>query len=60
MIEVYLTTEDLAQRLKIKPATLRYWRHKNKGPRFLKLGEGVSAHVRYALSDVIKWEHGLA
>jgi hypothetical protein len=59
MIEIFLTTEDLANRLKLQPATLRYWRHKGKGPRYLKLGQGSAAHVRYGLSDVIKWEHGI-
>lgn len=49
---VFLTTEDLANRWKISPATLRTWRTKGAGPRFVKLG----GQVRYLLADVLAYE----
>ena len=44
----YLTTEELAQRLRMAPQTLRAWRHAHKGPASLKLG----GKVLYAVEDV--------
>lgn len=46
-----LTTDELAEQLKIKPQTLANWRHNKKGPMVTKL-EGS---VRYKQSDVIAW-----
>lgn len=54
----HLTPEELAERLggedgKPFPVeTLKYWRRKGTGPRFLRIGN----HVRYRLADVEAWE----
>jgi excisionase family DNA binding protein len=43
-----LTERQVAEQLGLSVATLRAWRHRGKGPRFLRLGRSV----RYLLSDV--------
>ena len=43
-----LTEREVADRLGLAVATLRAWRHRGKGPRFLRLGRSV----RYLRSDV--------
>ena len=43
-----LTTDETAEMLRIKPQTLRAWRHAGRGPRSFKLG----GRVLYAESDV--------
>jgi len=50
-LEEYLTTSELAERLQVSPATLRYWRHKRTGPPGVKLGKVV----RYPLAGVEAW-----
>lgn len=53
MTEKYLTTAELAARLRTKPETIRYWRHIGKGPRSWKPGRTVL----YAIEDVEAWEN---
>ncbi len=43
-----LTERQVAEQLGLSVATLRAWRHRGKGPRFLRLGRSV----RYLPSDV--------
>ena len=43
-----LTEREVADMLGLAVATLRAWRHRGKGPRFLRLGRSV----RYFPSDV--------
>lgn len=43
-----LTEREVGARLGLSVATLRAWRHRGKGPRFLRLGRSV----RYVPSDV--------
>lgn len=43
-----LTTDQTAEILNVKTATLRVWRMQGKGPRFRKIG----ALVRYAETDL--------
>ena len=43
-----LTEHEVADMLGLSVATLRAWRHRGKGPRFLRLGRSV----RYLPSDV--------
>lgn len=45
-----LTTDEAAEMLRIKPQTLRAWRHASRGPKSFKLGG--SARVLYAREDV--------
>jgi len=37
----FLTTEELAGRLRTSPGTVRYWRHVGTGPRGIKVGKRV-------------------
>lgn len=41
--------------LGITPNTLKYWRHKGRGPSFIKLGDSPQAGVAYDEADVIAW-----
>ena len=43
-----LTEREVAELLGLSVATLRAWRHREKGPRFLRLGRSV----RYLPADV--------
>ena len=43
-----LTERQVADQLGLSVATLRAWRHRGKGPRFLRLGRSV----RYLPADV--------
>jgi hypothetical protein len=47
-----LTTEEVADRFRTSPETVRYWRHTRKGPLSFKVGK----RVLYALEDVEAWE----
>ena len=48
-----------AERLGLKPPTLRSWRCRGVGPTFVKLGIGRNAAVRYDLRDLARFiEHG--
>lgn len=51
-MDVYLTSKELAARLKIKENTLEVWRSIGKGPKYEKLGR----MVRYRITDVEAWE----
>ena len=46
-----LTQETLAVELKMKPQSLADWRHRGKGPNYVKLGQ----LVRYRRSDIELW-----
>jgi predicted DNA-binding transcriptional regulator AlpA len=48
----FLDTDEVAEIVHMKPATLRYWRHVGKGPKFFKMGEHK---VMYRQEDVEAW-----
>lgn len=50
-----LTNEQAAALLGVKPNTLKVWRHKGKGPAFIKLGDTPQAPVRYLHATVADW-----
>jgi predicted DNA-binding transcriptional regulator AlpA len=50
-----LNNDDTAAILGIKGSTLKFWRHKGKGPRFVKLGDAKQAGVAYVEADVLEW-----
>jgi len=50
-----LSNQETAELLGIKPATLEIWRHRGKGPVFVKFGEKSQAPVRYRRSEVTRW-----
>lgn len=43
-----LTERDVADQLGLSVATLRAWRHRGKGPRFVRFGRAV----RYLAADI--------
>ena len=47
-IATALTETEVADQLGLSVATLRAWRHRGRGPRFLRLGRAV----RYLASDL--------
>ena len=50
-MNTYLTTAELAERLRTSPETCRYWRHVGYGPASIKIGR----RVLYAIADVERW-----
>jgi excisionase family DNA binding protein len=52
MEERHLTVEELAERERTTPATVRYWIHQGTAPRSLRPGR----RRLFPLSEVIKWE----
>jgi len=47
----FLTTAEAANMLRVPAGTLRYWRHRNEGPRSARLGRKVV----YRREDVVGW-----
>jgi hypothetical protein len=39
----------------ISPKTLQAWRSAGRGPKYVKLGAGSKAPVRYRLSELRRW-----
>ncbi len=56
MHPVYLTGEELADRLRVSPKTIANWRNMGRGPKFLRSSEGKRGRVLYRLEDVEQWE----
>lgn len=52
MDDVWLTTAELAKRLRTNPSTVRYWKHRGYGPQGTRFGR----NTLYKLADVIAWE----
>jgi predicted DNA-binding transcriptional regulator AlpA len=50
-----ISNDEAAALIGIKPSTLKFWRHKGRGPNFVKLGEAKQAGVAYVETDVIEW-----
>jgi hypothetical protein len=50
--DVWLSNTDLVERYKVPIKTIRHWRQIGYGPRGVRFGN----HVRYALSEVRRWE----
>jgi len=59
MSNEYLTTEELADRLKVNRVTLARWRQDGSGPQFIKVGKGKSATVRYPIEAINEWVRGI-
>lgn len=47
----WLSRAEVAELLRLEEATLRSWATQGRGPRFVKLGRGRSAPVRYAQEE---------
>ena len=50
-----LTTKEAASVLSVKPNTLEIWRHKGRGPPFVRLGDGPCAPIRYVRAELSSW-----
>ena len=50
-----LSNQQTAELLGINPSTLEIWRHRGKGPIFVKFGASPQAPVRYRTSEVMRW-----
>lgn len=50
--DVWLTRQELADRLKLPAKTLAEWASRGKGPRFARIGR----FARYRLADLEAWE----
>lgn len=50
-----LSSADAAAALGISPVTLKIWRCKGKGPRFIKLGNSPRDRVVYDPADIEAW-----
>lgn len=46
-----MTLDEVAKEHRISPATLRYWRHRDEGPKSFKIGR----RVMYRRVDVEAW-----
>lgn len=55
MEERFLTRKQAAELTGFKQQTLEKWATTDKGPKFFKYGNGRSARVRYALSDLLEF-----
>jgi len=53
--ERFLSTKDLAELLGLKPQSLRAWRLRGNGPKYIRLGQGTKAPVVYRWRDVEEW-----
>ena len=50
----YISTEEAAELISMRPQTLRRWRSLGKGPIYIRLG-GRRGKALYRLSDVEAW-----
>jgi len=50
--QLWLTTDELAERLRLKAPTVHKWRSQGKGPRWVKM-DGI---IRYKMKDVEAYE----
>jgi hypothetical protein len=50
-----LTSKQAAALLRIKPNTLENWRHKGKGPPFIKFDDTPQSPIRYRRSVVMEF-----
>ena len=53
--ETYLTTREAAEMLGLAPHTLRCWRHRGRGPQFIRLGDSQKARAVYAKAAIERW-----
>ena len=52
---IYWTTQEVADRYRTSPETVRYWRHIGAGPRSIKVGR----QVLYDEDDLLAYERTL-
>lgn len=50
----FLKDTEVAEMINVSVYTLRTWRERGRGPKFIK-AEGKRGVVRYSIDDVLKW-----
>lgn len=50
-----LSNADAAARIGVTPGTLKFWRHKGRGPKFIKFTDTDRGTVAYDPADVEAW-----
>jgi hypothetical protein len=50
-----LTTEEAADKMNLKPSTLKRWRRLGEGPPYHRLGNSDTGRVRYAEDAIQRW-----
>jgi hypothetical protein len=60
MTSRWLTSDEVAQLLRVRPATVAQWRWRRRGPAFVKLADGPAGKVRYERREVERWMKDLA
>ena len=48
----FLTPDQVAERYQVSPDSLKEWRYKGVGPKYLRIGK----RVRYRMADLERWE----
>lgn len=51
-----LNNNEAAALIGVTPGTLKFWRCKGKGPRYIKLGSSPRAGVAYDPADIEAWK----
>jgi hypothetical protein len=55
MSQRWLTSDEVAALLRVRPATVAQWRWRRRGPAFVKLADGPAGKVRYERREVERW-----
>jgi len=50
-----MTSDEVAEYLKVQPQTLRRWRQLGIGPLYIRVGSGSRSPVRYEREEVERW-----
>ena len=51
----FFTSEQTARLLGLKPQTMRAWRLRRRGPRYIRLSNGPTGRVLYARGDIERY-----
>lgn len=51
-----VNNDEAARLIGVTPQTLKWWRHKKKGPPFIKFGESKQSGVGYDPADIEAWK----
>lgn len=53
----FLTSSELAERWQVTESLLCVWRLREKGPAFIKIGQGKKGRVLYRIEAIESWEN---
>ena len=51
-----ISSLNVARLLGLQPQTLRAWRLRGKGPKYIRLGDNSRSRVAYRQSDILAWQ----